>query len=47
MRKTLVLHLVSHASGELVETLARKAVAQLEGVEVERIVEAVGGGDAT
>ncbi|HMW18142.1 MAG TPA: pyruvate, water dikinase regulatory protein [Accumulibacter sp.] len=36
MHKTLVLHLVSHASGELVETLARKAVAQLEGVEVER-----------
>jgi regulator of PEP synthase PpsR (kinase-PPPase family) len=36
MSKTLVLHLVSHASGELVEMLARNAVAQLEGVEVER-----------
>ncbi len=36
MSKTLVLHLVSHASGELVEMLARNAVAQLEGVNVER-----------
>lgn len=36
MNKTLVLHLVSHASGELVEMLARNAVAQLEGVSVER-----------
>jgi len=34
--KTLVLHLVSHASGELIEMLARNAVAQLEGVHVER-----------
>jgi [pyruvate, water dikinase]-phosphate phosphotransferase / [pyruvate, water dikinase] kinase len=34
--KTLVLHLVSHASGELVEILARNAVAQFEGVHVER-----------
>jgi regulator of PEP synthase PpsR (kinase-PPPase family) len=33
---TLVLHLVSHASGELVEMLARNAIAQLEGVQVER-----------
>lgn len=36
MSKTLVLHLISHASGELVEMLARNAVAQLEGVNVER-----------
>ena len=36
MSKTLVLHLVSHASGELVELLARNAVAQLKGVRVER-----------
>ncbi len=34
--KRLVLYLVSHASGELVEMLARNAVMQLEGVEVER-----------
>ena len=34
--KTLVLHLVSHASGELVELLARNAIAQLAGVQVER-----------
>ncbi len=34
--KTLVLHLVSHASGELVELLARNAVAQLEGLEIQR-----------
>ncbi len=32
----IVLHLVSHASGELVEMLARNSVAQLEGVSVER-----------
>lgn len=31
-----MLHLVSHASGELVEMLARNALAQLEGIEVER-----------
>ncbi len=36
MSNTIVLHLVSHASGELVEILARNAVAQLEGVVVER-----------
>ncbi|MQM32518.1 MAG: phosphoenolpyruvate synthase regulatory protein [Candidatus Accumulibacter phosphatis] len=34
--KTLVLHLVSHASGELVELLARNAIAQFAGLEVER-----------
>ena len=34
--KTIVLYLVSHASGEMVEMIARNAVAQLEGVEVER-----------
>jgi len=34
--KTIVLHLISHASGELIEMLARNAVLQLEGVEVER-----------
>jgi [pyruvate, water dikinase]-phosphate phosphotransferase / [pyruvate, water dikinase] kinase len=32
----IVLHMVSHASGELVEMVARNAVAQLEGVDVER-----------
>lgn len=36
MTKTIHLHLVSHASGELVEMLARNAVAQLDGVDVER-----------
>ncbi len=36
MSKTIHLHLVSHASGELIEMLARNAVAQLDGVEVER-----------
>jgi regulator of PEP synthase PpsR (kinase-PPPase family) len=36
MSKTLVLHLVSHASGELIEMLARNAVAQLEGVNLQR-----------
>ncbi len=34
--RSLVLYLVSHASGELVEMLARNAVTQLEGVEVKR-----------
>jgi hypothetical protein len=34
--RTVVLHLVSHASGELVEMLARNAVAQLGGIHVER-----------
>ncbi len=34
--KRLVLHLVSHATGELIEMLARNAVIQLGGVEVER-----------
>jgi len=34
--KTIYLHLVSHASGELIEMLARNAVVQLEGVTVER-----------
>jgi [pyruvate, water dikinase]-phosphate phosphotransferase / [pyruvate, water dikinase] kinase len=34
--KTIVMHLVSHATGEMVEMIARNAVAQLEGVEVER-----------
>ena len=36
MSKTFVMYLVSHASGELVEMLARNAIAQLEGVEVKR-----------
>lgn len=36
MTKTIRLYLVSHASGELVEMLARNAVAQLAEVEVER-----------
>ena len=36
MSKTIHLHLVSHASGELIEMLARNAVAQLDGVDVER-----------
>lgn len=34
--KTIVMHLVSHASGELVEMIARNAVAQLEGLDVDR-----------
>jgi [pyruvate, water dikinase]-phosphate phosphotransferase / [pyruvate, water dikinase] kinase len=34
--KTIVLHLVSHASGEMVEMIARNAVAQLDEVTVER-----------
>ena len=36
MTKTILLHLVSHASGELIEMLARNSVAQLEGITVER-----------
>jgi regulator of PEP synthase PpsR (kinase-PPPase family) len=35
-KRTIVLYLVSHASGELVEMLARNAIAQLDDVEVER-----------
>lgn len=34
--KTIVIHMVSHASGELVEMTARNAVAQLEGITVDR-----------
>lgn len=34
--KSLTLHLVSHASGEMVEMIARNAVAQLDGVTVDR-----------
>ncbi|HMW54274.1 MAG: kinase/pyrophosphorylase [Candidatus Accumulibacter phosphatis] len=34
--RTIVLYLVSHASGELVEMLARNAVTQLTGLEVKR-----------
>ena len=36
MSKTIVMYLVSHASGELIEMLARNALTQLEGVEVKR-----------
>ena len=36
MSKTITMYLVSHASGELVEMLARNALTQLEGVEVKR-----------
>lgn len=36
MKKTIHVHLVSHASGELIEMLARNAVAQLKSVNVER-----------
>jgi hypothetical protein len=36
MPTPVILYLVSHASGEMVEMLARNAVAQLEDVEVER-----------
>ncbi|EXI83661.1 MAG: putative pyruvate, phosphate dikinase regulatory protein [Candidatus Accumulibacter sp. BA-94] len=36
MSTTFVLYLVSHASGELVEMLARNAVTQLAGIEVRR-----------
>lgn len=34
--KPITLHLVSHASGEMVEMIARNAVAQLDGVTVDR-----------
>jgi regulator of PEP synthase PpsR (kinase-PPPase family) len=34
--KTVVLHLVSHASGELIEMLARNAIAQLEELQADR-----------
>ena len=34
--RTIVIYLISHASGELVEMLARNATAQLDGVQVER-----------
>ena len=34
--RTIVIHMVSHASGELVEMTARNAVAQLDGVTVDR-----------
>lgn len=36
MSKTIVMYLVSHASGELVEMLARNSIAQLEDLEVKR-----------
>ena len=36
MSKTIVFYLISHASGELVEMLARNAVTQLEGIEVKQ-----------
>ena len=36
MKKKITINLVSHASGELVEMLARNAVTQLDGVEVKR-----------
>ncbi len=36
MKKKLNINLISHASGELVEMLARNAVTQREGVEVKR-----------
>jgi len=36
MSKTITMYLVSHASGELVEMLARNALIQLQGVEVKR-----------
>ncbi len=35
-KRTIALYLVSHASGELVEMLARNAISQLDAVEVER-----------
>jgi regulator of PEP synthase PpsR (kinase-PPPase family) len=35
-KRTIVLYLVSHASGELVEMLARNAVSHLDEVDVER-----------
>lgn len=34
--RLIILHLVSHASGEMVEMIARNAVAQLEGVTIDR-----------
>jgi hypothetical protein len=34
--RPLLLHLVSHASGELVEMMARNAVAQLDGLQTQR-----------
>jgi regulator of PEP synthase PpsR (kinase-PPPase family) len=34
--RILVLHLVSHASGEMIEMLARNAVVHLQGVQAER-----------
>lgn len=36
MKKTIVMNLISHASGELIEMLARNSVIQLENVEVKR-----------
>ena len=36
MKKTIMMNLISHASGELIEMLARNAVIQLEHVEVKR-----------
>ena len=36
MTTKIVMNLISHASGELVEMLARNAVIQLEGVEIKR-----------
>lgn len=36
MNTTVILYMISHASGELVEMLARNAVTQLAGVEVRR-----------
>lgn len=36
MKKTIVMNLISHASGELIEMLARNTVIQLEDVEVKR-----------
>lgn len=36
MSKRIAIYLISHASGELVEMLARNSLAQLDGVEVER-----------
>ncbi len=36
MSKSIAIYLVSHASGEMIEMLARNSLAQLEGVEVKR-----------
>lgn len=36
MSKPIAIYLVSHASGELIEMLARNSLAQLQGVEVKR-----------